>query len=177
MHPLSDWHSRSFFMHFNLIVSLLSWHYLTSSWQDFTSIPVSIGLVRIENKTKQPKYYVFVIVRENDVVVVKRTKFLYFLILLRPDSYFGDAIQDSKPLFFSRLPQMTKYFVMREHENIPHWISLCCDSAFAHKKEFSIFNSLKGFRRSLVQRSHFFCFFDHFILSICYTRFLKCRIL
>jgi hypothetical protein len=24
-------------------------------------------------------------------------------------------------------------------EDIPTWISLCCDSAFAHKKEFSIF--------------------------------------
>ncbi len=34
---------------------------------------------------------------------------------------------------------MTKYFVMRECENIPTRISLCCDSAFAHKKEFSIF--------------------------------------
>ncbi len=34
---------------------------------------------------------------------------------------------------------MTKYFVMRECENIHTGISLCCDSAFAHKKEFSIF--------------------------------------
>jgi hypothetical protein len=35
---------------------------------------------------------------------------------------------------------------------------LCCDSAFAHKKEFSILNSLRGFWRSLVQRSHSFFF-------------------
>ncbi len=35
---------------------------------------------------------------------------------------------------------MTKYFVMRECEYIPTQnIYLCCDSAFAHKKEFSIF--------------------------------------
>ncbi len=34
---------------------------------------------------------------------------------------------------------MTKYFVMRECEDIPTGIFVCCDSAFAHKKEFSIF--------------------------------------
>ncbi len=34
---------------------------------------------------------------------------------------------------------MTKYFVIRECEDIPTGISLCCDSALAHKKEFSIF--------------------------------------
>jgi hypothetical protein len=31
---------------------------------------------------------------------------------------------------------MTKYFIMRECEDIPTGISLCCDSAFAHKKDF-----------------------------------------
>ncbi len=40
---------------------------------------------------------------------------------------------------------MAKYFVMRECENIPTGISLCCDSAFAHKKEFSIFKFPKRF--------------------------------
>ncbi len=30
---------------------------------------------------------------------------------IRPDSRFGDAMQDAKQLFFSRLPQMTKYFI------------------------------------------------------------------
>jgi hypothetical protein len=34
---------------------------------------------------------------------------------------------------------MTKYYVMRESKNIPTGISLCSDSAFAHKKEFSSF--------------------------------------
>jgi hypothetical protein len=34
---------------------------------------------------------------------------------------------------------MTKYFVMRECEDIPTGISVYCDSAFAHKKGFSIF--------------------------------------
>jgi hypothetical protein len=34
---------------------------------------------------------------------------------------------------------MTKTFVMRECEDIPTGISLCGDSALAHKKKFSIF--------------------------------------
>jgi hypothetical protein len=74
-------------------------------------------------------------VREKDVACAD----FYFCTLLQPDSHFGDAIQDAKQIILSRLPQMTKYFVMRECEDIPGWISLCCDSAFAHKKKFSIF--------------------------------------
>ena len=53
---------------------------------------------------------------------------------LRPDSHFGDALlQDANQLFLSRLLQMTKYFVMRECENIPTWISLSGDLAFSHQ--------------------------------------------
>jgi hypothetical protein len=88
---------------------------------------------------KQSRYYSFV--REKDVACVES----YFHTLLRPDSYFGDTIQDAKQLFFIRLQQMTKYFVMRECEDIPRWKSLCCDSAFAHKKEFSVFKFPKRF--------------------------------
>jgi hypothetical protein len=58
---------------------------------------------------------------------------------LDSDFLFGLALQNGKQIFFNRIPQMTKYFVMRECEDIPIGISLCCDSAFAHKKEFSIF--------------------------------------
>jgi hypothetical protein len=53
--------------------------------------------------------------------------------------FFKDALQNATQLFFSRILQMTKYFVIRECEDIPTGISLCCDSALAHKKEFSIF--------------------------------------
>jgi hypothetical protein len=70
-----------------------------------------------ENETKQSQHYWFV--RENDVICAERTTFQYFLILLWPDSYFGDAVENAKQLFFSRPPQMTKCFVMRECENIP----------------------------------------------------------
>jgi hypothetical protein len=61
------------------------------------------------------------------------------------DFFFGLALQNEKQLFFNRIPQMTKYFVMRECENIPTGISLCCGSAFAHKNEFSIFKFLERF--------------------------------
>jgi hypothetical protein len=44
-------------------------------------------------------------------------------------------------------------------ENVPTGIFLCCDSAFDHKKEFSIFNSPKGIWRSLAV--DFFVNFKH----------------
>jgi hypothetical protein len=68
-------------------------------------------------------------VKEKDVACANS----YFLMLLWPDSYFGDTIQDAKQLFFSRHPQMTKHFVMRECEHIPTWISLSGDLAFSHQ--------------------------------------------
>jgi hypothetical protein len=37
---------------------------------------------------------------------------------LWPDFCFKKALQNAKQLFFIRLPQMTKYFVMRECEYI-----------------------------------------------------------
>jgi hypothetical protein len=76
-------------------------------------------------------------------------------------SFFGDALQSATQLFFNRIPQMTKYFVMRECDNIPTGISLCCDSAFAHKKEFLFLNSLKGSWRSLAEISQYFHFVDN----------------
>jgi hypothetical protein len=58
---------------------------------------------------------------------------------LNSDFFFGLALQNGKQIFFDRIPQMTIYFSMRECEDIPTGISLCCDAALAHKKEFSIF--------------------------------------
>jgi hypothetical protein len=98
-------------------------------------IAISFGLVCIQFEIEMIQSQHCSFVREKDVACANS----YFLISLRPDSYFGDGIQHAKQLFFSSFPQMTKYFVMRECEDIPTWISLCCDSAFAHKKEFSIF--------------------------------------
>ncbi len=53
--------------------------------------------------------------------------------------FFRVALQYATQLFLSRILQMTKYFVMRECEDIPTGISLSCDSALAHKREFPIF--------------------------------------
>ena len=76
---------------------------------------------------KQSRRHSFV--REKDVAGADSC----FYTLLQPDSHFGDAMQDAKQLFISRLPQMTEYFVMRECENIPTWISLSGDLAFSHQ--------------------------------------------
>jgi hypothetical protein len=79
----------------------------------------------------------YLFVREGWLWCVRR---LSSLAGLDSDFFFGHALQYAKQLFYSRIPQMTKYFVMRECEYIPTQnIYLCCDSAFAHKKEFSIF--------------------------------------
>jgi len=63
----------------------------------------------------------------------------YFQTLLRPVSHFGDAIQDAKQLFLSRLSQMTKYVVMKECENIPMWVSLCLTTVFRQQGGISVF--------------------------------------
>ncbi len=42
---------------------------------------------------------------------------------------------------------MTKYFVMREYEGIPTGVSPYCDSAFAHKMEFSIYKFPERFSK------------------------------
>ena len=49
---------------------------------------------------------------------------------------------------------MTKYFVMRECENIPTWISLCLTTVFSQQGGISELNSPRGFQSSLGQRAH-----------------------
>jgi hypothetical protein len=66
------------------------------------------------------------------------------------ESYNGDVLQLAEQLFSLSLPQMTKYCVMRECENIHSWISLVDDLAFSHQQEFTVLNSQKGFWRSLL---------------------------
>jgi hypothetical protein len=76
-------------------------------------------------------------VREAWLWCVRRV--LSSLAGLDSDFFFGLALQNGKQIFFNRIPQMTKDFVMRECDDIPTRTSLCCDSEFAHKEEFSIF--------------------------------------
>jgi hypothetical protein len=72
------------------------------------------------------------------------------------ESYLGDVLQYAKQLFFSRLPQMTKYCIMRECDNIHSWISTTGDLAFSHQQDFTDLNSQKGFWRSLPEISLFY---------------------
>jgi hypothetical protein len=52
--------------------------------------------------------------------------------------FYGDALQNGKQIFFSRLLQMTKYFVMRECEDIG-------DTSFYSQEGISIFKFSKSF--------------------------------
>ena len=56
------------------------------------------------------------------------------------ESYHGDVLQHAKHLFSLRLPQMMKYCVMRECDNIHSWISLSGDLAFSHQHGISAWN-------------------------------------
>jgi hypothetical protein len=75
------------------------------------------------------------------------------------ESYLGDVLQYPKQLFSLRLPQMTKYCVMRECDNIHSWISTIGEVASSHQQEFTVLNSQKGFWRSLPEISLFSLFF------------------
>jgi hypothetical protein len=61
------------------------------------------------------------------------------------DSVFGNALQNATQLFFDRIPQMTKYYVMRECENIHSWISLRGDLVFSHQQGIYGFKFPKRF--------------------------------
>jgi len=61
------------------------------------------------------------------------------------ESYHGDVLQYAKHIFSLRLPQMTKYCVMRECDNIHSWISLSSDLAFSHQHGIYGFKSPKRF--------------------------------
>jgi hypothetical protein len=81
--------------------------------------PIGIGIIinslEFEIETKLSQCYTFV--REGWLGCVRRV--LPSLAGLDSDFFLGLALQKEKQLFFSRLPQMTKYFVMRECEDIP----------------------------------------------------------
>ena len=82
-------------------------------------------------------------------------KKMWWWIASFSESYNGDVLQYAKQLFSLRLPQMTKYCIMRECDNIHPWICTTGDLAFSHQQEFTVLNSQKGFRRSLPEISLF----------------------
>jgi hypothetical protein len=70
------------------------------------------------------------------------------------ESYNCDVLQYTKQLFSLRLPQMTKYCVMRECENIQSWFLYGSDLVFSHQGEIYGFKFPKRFFGDLFQRSH-----------------------
>ena len=67
------------------------------------------------------------------VVACSREEKLCWWLASFGESYHGDVLQHAKHLYSLRLPQMTKYCVMRECDNIHSWISLSGDLAFGHQ--------------------------------------------
>jgi hypothetical protein len=85
----------------------------------------------------------YLLVRESWLWCVRRV----FSSLARLDSdfFFGHALQYAKQLFYSRIPQMTKYFVMRECEDIPTWNLYAVTQHLLTRRNFIFLNSLSGF--------------------------------
>jgi hypothetical protein len=61
------------------------------------------------------------------------------------NSVFEDALQNAKQLFFDRIPQMTKYCIMRECENILHGFLCVFELAFVILKGIYGFKFPKRF--------------------------------
>jgi hypothetical protein len=79
---------------------------------------------------------------------------IVFSSLAGLDSVFLNALQNAKQIFFNRIPQMTKYFVMRECEDIPSTRNLyAVTQNLLTRMSFLFLNSLKGFWRSLAEIS------------------------
>jgi hypothetical protein len=75
--------------------------------------------------------------------------------------FFGDTLQNAKQVFSVTLPQMTKYCVMRECENIRRGYLYDGDLAFVILKGFYGFKFPKKVFGDLLQRSHSFLNHNH----------------
>jgi hypothetical protein len=91
-------------------------------------VAFSLGNVCIEFeiKTKLSPCYSFA--RESWLWCVRRV----FSSLAGLDSVYGDTLQNAKQLFFDRIPQMNKYFIMRKCEHI-------ADTSISSQEGVSIF--------------------------------------
>jgi hypothetical protein len=65
-------------------------------------------------------------------LALARKNNMVWRILSFGNSYHGDRLQYAKQICSARVPQMTKYCVMRECENIQSWISQSGDLVFSH---------------------------------------------
>jgi hypothetical protein len=113
------------------------------------------GIGLVNNIKFEIPYYS--LVREGWLWCVRR---LSSLAGLNSDFFFGLALQNGKQMFFNRIPQMTKYFVMRECEDIPTRNLYAVTQHLLTRRNFLFLNSLKGFWRSLGEISQFHDKFD-----------------
>jgi hypothetical protein len=74
----------------------------------------------------------------------------------RLDSVFGNALQNATQIFFDRIPQITKYCVMRECENILRGYLYDGDLVFVILKGIYGFKFPQKVFGDLFQRSHIF---------------------
>jgi hypothetical protein len=100
---------------------------------------IIVNSLQFEIKMKQSQHDLFQ--RESWLRCVGRV----FSSLAGLDSVFGNALQNATQLFFDRIPQMTKYCIMRECENIHSWISLTGHLVFSHQQGIYGFKFAKRF--------------------------------
>jgi hypothetical protein len=89
---------------------------------------IIVNSLQFEIEMKQSQHDLFW--RESWLWCVRRV----FFSLAGLDSVFRNALQNATQLFFDRIPQMTKYCIMRECENIHSWIFLSGDLVFSHQQ-------------------------------------------
>jgi hypothetical protein len=89
---------------------------------------IIVNSLQFEIEMKQSQHDLFR--RESWLWCVGRV----FFSLAGFNSVFKNALQNAKQVFFNRIPQMTKYCIMRECENIHSWISLSGDLVFSHQQ-------------------------------------------
>jgi hypothetical protein len=100
---------------------------------------IIVNSLQFKIEMKQSQHDLFW--RESWLWCVRRV----FSSLAGLNSVFGNAIQNAIQLFFDRILQMTKYWVMRECENIHSWISLSGDLVFSHQQGIYSFKFPKRF--------------------------------
>jgi hypothetical protein len=93
----------------------------------------------LDNEHNKSQHDLFL--RESWLWCVRRV----FSSLAGLDSVFGNALQNATQLLFDRIPQMTKYCVMREYENILHGYLYVFDLAFVIMKGIYGFKFPKRF--------------------------------
>jgi hypothetical protein len=98
------------------------------------------------------------------LAIAKKKMWLWIVSFGESYNYNGDVLQLAEQIFSLSLPQMTKYCIMRECENIHSWISLVDDLVFSHQGEIYGFKFPKRFFGDLFQRSHSFDSFLNLII-------------